>query len=335
MCSSASEDVYGFPPSLRGGVTAKRQGLWVPLIEAVTTPPASPAPPFEKEGKRRGFARPGIVRCALAALVLTLSPLAAASDSPSQLVVLANAYEHGEGVPKDPNKAADLYCEAARDGDAEAQYRLGWMYANARGVERDDAAATALFKRAATQGHEYANRMLRYVSAARDRLPSCMRASVVPAHWPAHKREVAMLVLKLAHEYAVRPQLALAVVEAESNFDPRARSPKNALGLMQLIPETAKRFGVKNALDPNENVRGGLAYLRWLLSYYRGSVELAVAAYNAGEDVVDRFRGVPPYPETRDYVRRIMSRTATEYHPFDANLTKASPVAMSATKAKR
>ena len=74
---------------------------------------------------------------------------------------------------------------------------------------------------------------------------------------------------------------------------------------MQLIPGTASRFKVRNAFDPTENVHGGLAYLRWLLAYYRGQVTLVAAAYNAGENAVDRHRGVPPYAETREYVRRI------------------------------
>jgi len=305
------------------------------VCTTTTTPPASPAPLLEKEGKLREphrLALATILPYAFVALGFTLSPLAAASDTTSALVALATSYEHGEGVPKDTSRAASLYCEAARDGDAEAQYRLGWMYANARGVARDDTLAAGLFTLAAAQGHEYAQRMLPRVGAGGERLPECMTPKpkepefVVPADWPPHKRKVATLVKALAPEYEVRPQLALAVIEAESNFDPRARSPKNAQGLMQLIPGTAKRFGVKNTLDPQDNVRGGLAYLRWLLSYYRGSVELALAAYNAGEQVVDRFRGVPPYPETRGYVRRIMARVATEHHPFDASLTAASPV---------
>jgi soluble lytic murein transglycosylase-like protein len=95
---------------------------------------------------------------------------------------------------------------------------------------------------------------------------------------------------------------------------------------MQLIPETAARFGVRNAYDPKDNVRGGLAYLRWLLSYYRGRVTLALAAYNAGEHVVDRFQGVPPYPETQGYVRRIMSALRMEHHPYDEHLAEPSPV---------
>jgi len=262
----------------------------------------------------------------------TTTASASPDDPPSTLLALATSYEHGEGVPKDMAKAASLYCKAARAGDAEAQFSLGWMYANGRGVERDDSTAAALFALAAEQGHEYAKRMLQHVGPAGDRLPACMTPEpeepkfVVPADWPPHKRKVATLVQTLAPEYAVRPQLALAVIAAESNFDPRARSAKNAVGLMQLIPKTARRFGVKNALDPKDNVRGGLAYLRWLLSYYRGNIVLALAAYNAGEKVVDRFRGVPPYPETQGYVRRIMATLETDRHPFDDGITEASPM---------
>jgi TPR repeat protein len=266
-------------------------------------------------------------------LALGIAPLASATtDSPSTLVALATSYEHGEGVPQDMTRAASLYCEAARDGDAEAQFSLGWMYANGRGVDRDDSAAAALFTLAATQGHEYARRMLEHVGVPGERVPECMTPKpkipefVVPADWPPHKRKVAALVQKLAPEYAVHPGLALAVIQAESNFDPRARSSKNAQGLMQLIPKTAQRFGVRNALDPKDNVRGGLAYLRWLLSYYRGNVVLTLAAYNAGEKVVDRFKGVPPYPETQGYVRRIMSKLPSDQHPFDDTLTNASPM---------
>ena len=272
---------------------------------------------------------------AICAVVFTFifgaCPASAAPDA-SSLIALATAYEHGEGVPKDTAKAASLYCEAARAGNADAQFSLGWMYANGRGVKRDDAAAAALFALAAKQGHEYAQRMLQYVATAAERLPECMASKpeepkfVVPADWPPYKRQVAALVQKLAPEYDVHPGLALAVIEAESNFDPRARSSKHAQGLMQLIPKTARRFGVRNALDAQQNVRGGLAYLRWLLSYYRGHVALALAAYNAGEEVVDRFGGVPPYPETLGYVRRIMARVRTDQHPFDGSLTEASPV---------
>jgi len=270
-----------------------------------------------------------------ATIMLLWTPLApAASDPPSTLVALAVAHEHGEGVAKDPLKAASLYCEAARAGDAEAQYGLGWMYANGRGVARDDAAAATLFALAAAQGHAHAATMLAHVGAPGDLLPECLRTRAaepepvfaIPADWPPHKQRVAKLVGELAPQYTVRPELALAVIAAESNFDPRARSAKNARGLMQLVPETAQRFGVRNAYDPKDNVRGGLAYLRWLLSYYRGRVTLALAAYNAGERVVDRFQGVPPYPETQGYVRRIMGALRMEHHPYDESLADPSPM---------
>jgi soluble lytic murein transglycosylase-like protein len=129
----------------------------------------------------------------------------------------------------------------------------------------------------------------------------------------------------LAPAYTVAPRLALAVITVESNFDPNARSRKDARGLMQLIPDTATRFRVKNAFDARDNVRGGLAYLRWLLSYYRGEVALAAAAYNAGEAVVDRYHGVPPYPETRSYVQRVLALFGNERHPYDPKLVAPAP----------
>jgi soluble lytic murein transglycosylase-like protein len=133
------------------------------------------------------------------------------------------------------------------------------------------------------------------------------------------------LVNKLAPDYGVSPRLALAVIRAESNFDPLARSEKNAQGLMQLIPETAARFNILKPFDPVQNVRGGLAYLRWLLAYFQGDVTLVAAAYNAGEGTVNRYAGIPPYPETRAYVRRIIDFFGKNHHPFDATITQQSP----------
>lgn len=254
------------------------------------------------------------------------------------LVREAVALEHGEGVPKDQARAMSLYCHAARLGDAEAQYSLGWMYANGRGIERDDAIAAAFFDMAAKQGHAQAARMRGFITIGASKLPACMRTlqmAFTPesSNWleavdklPPHKRKVVELVHRLAPSYDVNPNLALAVIAVESNFNANARSPKNAQGLMQLIPETAERFRVKDAYDPTENIKGGLSYLRWLLSYYRGRVSLAAAAYNAGEGVVDRYRGVPPYPETQDYVKKILRLVRTDEHPFDARLTDPSPM---------
>ncbi|MBX6391981.1 MAG: transglycosylase SLT domain-containing protein [Burkholderiales bacterium] len=268
--------------------------------------------------------------CALS-LVFALCG-AAHAGTHSDLVQQAVAYEHGEGVPKDQLKAATLYCEAARAGDAEAQYALGWMYTHGRGVPRDDGLAHGLFQLAVAQGHEYAERALRFVRHAEPRLPECMTPPAPPKlaalreGLPAHRLEIVELVERLAPRFDIDPALALAVIAVESNFDARARSPRNAQGLMQLIPATAQRFKVRDAYDPAENVKGGLAYLRWLLSYYRGQVELAIAAYNAGEGAVDRHGGVPPYAETRAYVRKVLELYEAQTHPYDASLAQPSPV---------
>jgi soluble lytic murein transglycosylase-like protein len=93
---------------------------------------------------------------------------------------------------------------------------------------------------------------------------------------------------------------------------------------MQLIPETSQRFNVKNPFDPAQNIRGGLTYLRWLLAYFEGDIALVAAAYNSGEGTVERYRGVPPYAETRAYVKRILKSVGQTVHPFDDKITRPS-----------
>jgi soluble lytic murein transglycosylase-like protein len=114
------------------------------------------------------------------------------------------------------------------------------------------------------------------------------------------------LVLEHASRHALRPELVRAVIPVESGFTPQARSPKGAMGLMQLRPQTARQLGVRNAFDPAENIRGGCAYLRQLLDRYHGNEELALAAYNAGAEAVDRHgKTIPPFRETQDYVKKV------------------------------
>jgi Transglycosylase SLT domain len=256
------------------------------------------------------------------------------SQALSVKLARALAYEHGEGLPKDEKIAAALYCEAAVAGSAEGAFELGWMYANGRGVARDDGTASALFELAAKGGHQYARATLERLGGVHGLLPECMRPPMPPtfetqfadvpddgtdpfANLPPDKRKIADVVHRMAPRYGIDPRLALAVIAVESNFNAVARSVRDARGLMQLIPETAARFNVRNPYDVQENVRGGLSYLRWLLAYYRGEVALAAAAYNAGEGVVDRYGGVPPWPETRDYVRRILALFRSAHHPYD------------------
>jgi soluble lytic murein transglycosylase-like protein len=263
----------------------------------------------------------------------------------------AHAAEYGEGVPRDPLRAAELYCRAARYGDAEAQFSLAWMLTNARGIERNDAQAAHLFVAAAEQGHPQAGNMAQRLGTPMGPPPPCLRppeADVVaqapvkaeprPAPQPgrmptlaalpipAHAPEPIVNFVKLvAPEYQLDPGLVLAVIAAESNFNIGAVSPKNAQGLMQLIPDTARRFGVRDVFDPAQNMRGGMAYLRWLLAYFEGDVSLALAAYNAGEGAVERYLGVPPFAETRNYVLKILvALGGRRTHAFDASVTEPS-----------
>jgi soluble lytic murein transglycosylase-like protein len=249
----------------------------------------------------------------------------------------ATSYENGEGVPRDYSKALELYCKAANMGNRDAQFAIGWMYANARGVERDDAVARQMFAMAAAQGHEQAATMLRYTqSSVGAHLPPCLvpapdapiattTASIASSHaqGPNFKR-VQGIVDKLAPNYEVDPKLVLAIIEVESGFNATAKSPKNAQGLMQLIPETAQRFHVKNIYDEEDNIRGGMAYLQWLLAYYKGNVRLVAAAYNAGEKAVETHRGVPPFPETMDYVKKVSAIYKKTLHPYNRDLLAVS-----------
>jgi soluble lytic murein transglycosylase-like protein len=253
--------------------------------------------------------------------------------TPASQAEWAQRYEHGEGVPQDYGRALQLYCAAARRGLVMAQYQLGWMYANGRGVKHDDAQAAAWFRLAAAQGDAPAKRMLARVDDPSLIKPASCAEPVDPSRKPLPARmarrgpssperaRIEALVKQMAPNYGLHPELVLAVIEAESAFNPQARSIKNAQGLMQLIPATAERFGVQDPYDPVQNLRGGMAYLRWLLAYFQGDVRLTLAGYNAGEGAVLRYGGVPPFAETRAYVEKITRVYGLSAHPPVAQVT--------------
>lgn len=276
------------------------------------------------------FKKPGGLFALIIFWIFSSSTLANPSNQEraKSLRADAAAYENGIGIAKDTVKALQLYCEAARLGDVEAQYSIGWMYAMGRGIPRDDATAAYFFAMAAKQGDRLAKRMLQQVGDPVRKAPACLfdaDGQDIVENASLEQRKVMSLVQKLAPEYGIYPRLAMAIIRAESNFNVTAVSQKNAQGLMQLIPETAERFKVRKPFDPEQNIRGGLAYLRWLLAYFHGNITLVAAAYNAGEKTVDRYRGVPPYPETQGYVKRIREIFKRDEHPYDPNASEPSP----------
>ncbi len=124
------------------------------------------------------------------------------------------------------------------------------------------------------------------------------------------------IIFNASRREGLDPRFVHAVIWQESKYDVDARSHAGAQGLMQLMPATARRFGCRNIKDPAANVAAGTEYLKWLLHRFAGNVELTLAGYNAGEGSVDKYQGIPPFNETRNYVRTITSRYGKTYHPL-------------------
>jgi len=273
-------------------------------------------------------------------------------NNPSaQLVAIALKYKDTEVANREYAKVAETYCRAAKFGDADAQYALGWMYQNGRGVAADEKVAAQLYTMAAEQGHTRAKSTLATLADVKPE--STLLACLLPDPPPEpmvttlpsvdgtnaenkgisektaalfySKASILKIVNKLAPKYEIDANLAMSFIAVESNFNVQATSPKNAQGLMQLIPATAQRFVVKDAYKAEENIKGGLAYLRYLLAYFQGDVELVAAAYNAGEGAVEKYKGVPPYAETQLYVKKIARLYNNNSHPYKENWVKESP----------
>jgi soluble lytic murein transglycosylase-like protein len=145
----------------------------------------------------------------------------------------------------------------------------------------------------------------------------------IPADIPTSgDPELDRLIYDVGQREGIDPRFIHAVIWQESKYKVEARSHAGAQGLMQLMPATAKRFGCEDRNDPVENVEAGTKYLRWLLKRFEGNVELALAGYNAGEGSVDKYNGIPPYNETRNYVRIISKRYGKTHHPVvDSSVT--------------
>lgn len=138
------------------------------------------------------------------------------------------------------------------------------------------------------------------------------------------------LITRHSGDQSLDPKLVKAVIQAESGYNVRALSNTGAMGLMQLMPDTASLLNVQNPYDPEENIRGGTLYLRQMLNRFAGKIEHAIAAYNAGPRAVERYGGIPPYAETREYVRRVLAL----YRGGDFSLSAASSLSPSGPKRK-
>ena len=229
-------------------------------------------------------------------------------EAPRVLAALeqGRAAETGKGVSKNLQEAVRLYCDAATMGGPEGYFRIGRLL------------ATAYLAMAASLGSQEA---LKYydpqqsnaelegdcpAAGGMDYADSGFDVDAYLRKQSAAKQQIAGLIRKVAAKYQIDARFALAIAMAESNLDPTAVSPSNAQGVMQLIPATQERFGVTRPFDPEQNIKGALAYIRWLEKRFAGDWRLVAAAYNAGEGAVDRHNGIPPYAETQQYVRRVM-----------------------------
>lgn len=263
------------------------------------------------------------------------------SEAPQVRALLAQAWasETGRGVRRNPLVASALYGQAGKMGSAEGYFRAAQIQLALSPSVPQQRYAACLFAAASQLGHHEARdalgRLERLQSAGPLACGEDYGAILQMAYFdldryvsglPPPRQKIVALIRRLAPHFGVDPRLALAVATVESNLDPWAVSPKRAMGVMQLIPETAERFNVRHPFDAEQNIRGGLAYLRWLSHYYKGDTVRVVAAYNAGERAVDRHGGIPPYVETVLYVSRVLGFSGRSVTSLPAAAAGASSI---------
>ncbi len=249
-------------------------------------------------------------------------------EAPRVVAALAQgrAAENGLGMRKNPRLAIALYCDAATIGSPEGYFRVGRVLANLAQTLPQQQLANAYLALAIRLGSQEALKHYRTNVANAALGEECGSGigelggtayaeiydgtgfdidAYLTRQTPA-KQKIASIIRQTARQYNIDARIALAIAMAESNLHADAVSPKSAQGVMPLIPATQERFGVTRPFDPEQNVRGALAYLRWLHKRFAGDWRLVVAAYNAGEGSVERYGGIPPYAETQQYVRRVL-----------------------------
>ncbi|MEL7593317.1 lytic transglycosylase domain-containing protein [Aeromonas veronii] len=221
-------------------------------------------------------------------------------------------------------KAIALYCIAASTGNPEGYFRIGRLLATGPASVRSAKMANSYLAMAMRLGNQQASHYynprvgnapmgdqcgvgMRGGQGSYFALPSTpFNVEAYLARQSPGKQKLATMLRHAAKRHQVDVRLVLAIAIAESNLESRAVSAKNAQGVMQLIPETQQRFGVTQPFDPAQNIKGGVSYLKWLDRRFDGDRVLISAAYNAGEKAVERYGGIPPYDETREYVKRVL-----------------------------
>lgn len=255
----------------------------------------------------------GLLLAAMVSSARANAPVVTDDEAPQVVALLDQAWaaEAGRGLARNPWLAAALYRQAGDMGNAEGFFRAARIHM----ALWSRASALCLLAAASRLGHQAAGDALEH--APPGQAVDCDDTLAVPERFsfdmaaylgglPQERQRIAALIRRLAPAYKVDIRLALAIASAESNFNARALSPKMAMGVMQLIPATAERFNVRDPYDAEQNIRGGLAYLRWLKGFFGGDVVRVIAAYNAGEGAVQQHGGIPPYRETQNYVVRVM-----------------------------